>query len=107
MLATKASGHSLSVAPDAEGLVNGVPDKIDALLTLTDLSLQFDKPFCNLVFLPSQSQSFSNSSGRSLTGTIRAHSPGDSLTNRSAGKRSVHAIPQRQSSNGRSTQDLS
>jgi len=49
----KVSERLLSVAPDVEGLVNPVLNKIDALLTLTELSLLADKAVLHLVFLPS------------------------------------------------------
>jgi hypothetical protein len=63
----KVSELLLSVAPDVEGLVNPVLNKIDALLTLTELSLLADKAVLHLVFLSSKSQSFTNLSGGSLT----------------------------------------
>jgi hypothetical protein len=43
-----------------EGLVNPVLNKIDALLTLTELSLLADKAVLHLVFPPPQSQSFTD-----------------------------------------------
>jgi hypothetical protein len=41
-----------------ESLIDPVLNKIDALLTLTELSLLADKAVIHLVFLSSQSQSF-------------------------------------------------
>jgi hypothetical protein len=43
MRTPKVSQLLLSVAPDVEGLVNPVLNKIDALLTLTELSLLADE----------------------------------------------------------------
>jgi hypothetical protein len=49
----KVSELLLSVAPDVEGLVNPVLNKIVALLTLTELSLLAEKAVLHLAFLSS------------------------------------------------------
>jgi hypothetical protein len=64
----------LSAAPDVEGLVNSVLNKIDALLTLTELSLLADKAVLHLVFLPPQSQSFTDCPADHRLGTMLAYS---------------------------------
>jgi hypothetical protein len=89
---------------------NPVLNTIDALLTLTELSSVADSALLYLVFLSSQSQSLTSLSG----GSLSWH---DSCTFVVAGglfqvwiqklEGAKRAIPQRQSSNRRSTQDLS
>lgn len=101
-----ASKHRCSHCRDANR--HGHARVFDALLTLTVLSLLPDEAVLHLVFLTSQTQSFNNLSGRLLTWhdscTLVV---AGCLRNRFEIMRSHACHPQRQSSGGGNTQDVS